>query len=204
MLATYSDLQTSISAWLKRSDLDAYIPDFISLCEAKFNRELRISAMEQRVTATLDEEYEDLPTDYAEMRSLQITGPYGRPLQFMPPEDLRRRFPEGCVGTPVNYTIIGDSLQFGPPPSGSYPLEMVYYTKFEALSDSAPTNWMLTNAPDVYLFGSLLEASPYIKNDARIPVWEAKYGQALNSVRNEDVRKRHSGSPLAMRPGVSS
>lgn len=200
---TYSDLQTSIANWLKRSDLTSHIPDFIALCEAKFNRELRISAMENRVTTTLDEEYEDLPTDFAEMRSLQITGVYGRPLQYMPPEDLRRRFPDG-LGTPTNYTIIGDTIQFGPAPNGSFPLEMVYYAKFEPLSNDEPTNWMLENAPDVYLFGSLLEASPFIKNDERIPVWEAKYMQALQSVRNEDVRKRHSGSPLVMRAGVSS
>lgn len=204
MLATYSGLQTSLARWLSRDNLTAYIPDFISLCEAKFNRDLRIQNMEQRVTATLDEEYEDLPTDFAEMRSISITGAEGRTLQYAPPEDLRLKYPDGTVGTPVLYTIIGTTIQFGPPPSGSFSMEMVYYKKFSALSASVTTNWMLTNAPDVYLYGSLAEAEPFIKNDARVALWKGLYEQAVSSVRDEDVRARHSGSPLVQRVGVSS
>lgn len=197
-ISTYSELQTAVENWLHRADLDSRIPEFIALCEAKFNRACRLQTMETRVTATLDEEYEDLPTDYLEMRSIQITGTSGRPLEYMPPEMLRIKY-RGAVSTPIHYTIIGDTLQFGPSPDGSYTMEMVYYKRIPALSDSQTTNWMLTNHPDVYLYGSLMEAEPFIMNDPRFPLWKSRYDQAIAEVMGEDQRKRFSGSPLMMR-----
>lgn len=203
-ITTYSELQTAVARWLKRSDLDSQIPDFITFCEADFNRNLRLQTMETRVTATLDEQYEDLPDDYLEMRRLKITGVDGKPLQYCPPEAQTLSNPDDAVGSTVTYSIIGTEIEFSRPPNGSYSMEMVYYKRIPALSDDEPTNWMLGNCPDLYLFGTLLQAAPYLMNDTRIPVWEAKYAKVLEDIRGEDVRKRHSGSPLVMRVGVSS
>ena len=202
-LDTYANLQTAIASYLHRADLTSAIPDFITLCEAGFNRELRIQTMETRVTATLDEEYEDLPDDYIEMRRLKIIGESGKPLQYRPPEDLTLANPRGEAGSTNWYTIIGNTIQFSRTPSG-WTMEMVYYKKIPVLSDSNTTNWMLTNNPDVYLYGALSAAAPYIVDDARLPVWKSLYAQAIQSVRDEDRAKRASGSPLVMRIGTSS
>jgi hypothetical protein len=78
-------------------------------------------------------------------------------------------------------------------------MEMIYYAQIPALSDSNTTNWMLTKNPDIYLYGALLEASPYIMNDTRIPIWEDKYTKAMASLKGADQRARHSGGAMVMR-----
>ena len=73
---------------------------------------------------------------------------------------------------------------------------MLYYKTFTALSDSATTNDMLTNNPNVYLYGTLLEAEPFIMNDQRIPVWLGAFAKAMAIIQNQDNKDRHSGSVM--------
>ena len=73
---------------------------------------------------------------------------------------------------------------------------MLYYKTFTALSDSATTNDMLTNNPDVYLYGTLLEAEPFLGNDQRVPLWLAAFQKAVDDIQNQDNKDRHSGSQL--------
>lgn len=197
MISTYTELKTAIAAWLHRSDLALLAPDFITLAEAKFNRDLRVAEMETRVTATLDEEYEDLPSDYLEMRRLLLTGADGKVLKYVTPDVLTTYNPDSSTGSVHWYTIIGSTIQFSKVP-GSLTMEMVYYARIPALSDSNADNWLLEKHPDIYLYGALLEASPYLMNDSRIPVWSAKLTEALSSLMGADARARHSGS-LTMR-----
>lgn len=192
-LSTFSELKTSIASWLHRADLTSNIPDFITLCEAKFNRTLRISTMETRVTATLDQQYENVPTDFLEMRTIQITGSDGNILEYVSPASFNHVYKTTDTGIPKLYTIIDGTIGFAPAPASSYTMEMVYYKRIPALSDSQTTNWMLTNHPDVYLYGSLAEAEAFIKNDPRIEVWKSQYERAVMQVREADERARWSG-----------
>ena len=73
---------------------------------------------------------------------------------------------------------------------------MLYYKTFTALSDSSTTSDMLTNNPDVYLYGTLLEAEPFIMNDERVPLWLAAFEKAVGDIQNQDNKDRHSGSQL--------
>lgn len=197
-LDTYANLQTAIASWLKKSGLTSSIPDFITLCEAKFTRTLRLSTMETRVTATLDQQYENVPTDFLEMRSIQITGDSGDTLEYVSPTSFNHIYQTTDTGTPRLYTIIDGTIAFDPAPDGSYTMELVYYKRIPALSSTQTTNWMLTNHPDVYLYGSLAEAEAFLKNDSRIPVWKAQYEQAVQQVREADQRERWPG-PLTIR-----
>ena len=193
-LSTYSELKTSIASWLHRADLTSQIPDFIDLCETKFNRVLRLSTMEVRSAATLDQQYETVPTDFLEMRSIQITGGSGGELQYLPPQQANDNYKTTDTGIPRFYTIVDGTIVFIPAPAGSYDMEMLYYKAIPALSDSATTNWMLTNHPDVYLYGSLKEAEAFIKNDPRLMTWKAQYEEALSQVMAADQRARWSGT----------
>ncbi len=195
-ITNYSELQTAAARWLARADLTTLIPDFITFAEAKFNRTLRTAEMETRLAMTLDEEYEDLPADYLEMRRLKVTGSDGRSLQYVTPEVMNSKNPTSAAGRAYWYTIIGSEIQFANVDSAS--LEMVYYAQIPALSASNTTNWLLTKYPDAYLYGTLLEAQPYIRNDARIAVWQGKLEETVGSIMGADVRARHSG-PLVMR-----
>jgi len=199
-LDTFSNLKTSIANWIHRDDLTSQIPDFITLCEAKINRVLRIAQVEVRATATLDGQYEGLPTDFLEMRSIQTTGATGHELEYVTPQKYNQEYKTSDSGNPVIYTIIGSEIAFGPPPQDSYTMEMVYYKGFTALSDSNTTNWVLTNHPDVYLYGSLLAAEAHIKNDPRIEPWRRQYDEAIMGIVEADSRARYPG-PLRIRRG---
>jgi len=89
-----------------------------------------------------------------------------------------------------------DELQLGPIPGSAQTIEMLFYKKFPALTATAPTNWMITNAPDVYLYGCLLEAEPFIMNDPRVQLWGTAFRQAIGDIQEQDNKDRHSGSAL--------
>lgn len=201
-LASYSDLTTAIGTWLKRADLASAAPDFITLCEAKVNRVLRINEVENRVTATLDEQYESLPTDFLEPRKLQITTSPSSELTYLTPSVMDARYPSPNSGRPFHYTIVGGSLKFEVTPSPSLLMELVYYVRVPALTAVAPTNWLMTNHPDVYLYGSLAEAEPYNKNDSRLAMWRGLYQAGIDQIIGADQRKRWGGR-LAMVPDIT-
>ena len=115
-LDTYANLQTSIASWLHRADLTSQIPDFIDLCETKFNRVLRLSTMEVRATATLDEQYEEVPTDFLEMRAIQITGGSGGMLSYLTPQQAQDSYKTNASGIPRFYTITDGCIVFYPTP----------------------------------------------------------------------------------------
>ena len=78
-------------------------------------------------------------------------------------------------------------------------MEMDYYRKFDALSTTITTNVMLTDNPDVYLYGALLEAEPFIKNDSRIQIWGTSFYKAIQDIQDQDSKDRHSGSEMRIR-----
>ena len=84
-LDNYSNLQTSIANWLARDDLTVEIPDFIALCEAEFNRELRIRSMETTETVTIDAEQEALPTGFLGVRSFFLNNNGKTKLTYISP-----------------------------------------------------------------------------------------------------------------------
>ena len=204
-LGTYTELKDAIADWLDRSDLTARIPDFIALAEARINRELRIRPMEVRSTmyATVDQQYFNLPGGYIQMRNIQLNTNPTTPLEYITPEMLDRLYGSTTTGKPRAYTLIGDEIQLAPIPDSSYQIEMAFYEKFTALGDgtsgTVTSNWLTKNAPDVLLYGALMEAEPFIKNDERVPVWLNGYSNAIDKLQKADQRDRHSGSAMRVR-----
>ena len=198
-ISTYSELQTAVANWLDRDDLTDRIPEFITLCEARFNRSLRIRAMETldiSVDTVAGTSTVALPTGYVQMRDINlITSPITQ-LQYLTPEIMNRVHAGSNSGKPETYTIIANKILFGPTPDAVYDISMLYYKTFDALSDSAPTNWVITNAPDVYLYGTLLEAEPFLMNDQRVQLWATALTQSINTLQEQDNKDRHSGSAL--------
>ena len=195
-LSTYDELKTSIANWADRDDLGNFIPDFIALCEARFNRELRLRSMEQKeYTNTVSGQANyALPVNYLQMREFRLNTEPTVSLQYVSPE-IYESWNVGS-GRPKWYTIIANEIRLGPVPAGVYEMEMLFWRKFPNLSSSVITNWMLQNAPDVYLYGSLLELEPFIQNDGRIAVWAQGYQKAITDIQFQDDKDRHSGSAL--------
>lgn len=189
-ISTYAELQTAVAGWLHRGDLTATIPDFISLAEAKLNRRLRLRAQETTATGTVSATVA-LPTSFIGMRSLTVSaGGKSYPLTYVAPELLTSE-----TGQPTSYTIIGDNIKFQNSTTG-YTYTLVYYVPFAALS--AGVNWLITNAPDVYLYATLMEASPYLKDDQRAGTWNQMLSEAINLIEKQDKGDRF-GSSLAVR-----
>jgi len=197
-ISTYAELQTAVANWLDRDDLTARIPEFIALAEARYNRELRIRKMETTATDTTvggTRSYA-LPTGWLQGRNMQLNTDPITPLEYLTPEMMDRLWAGSTTGKPLTFTIIGDNYLLGPAPDSAYTVELVYYKKFTALSDSATTNDMLTDNPDVYLYASLLEAEPFLANDARVQLWMAAFKEAITNIQNADSQDRHSGNAL--------
>ncbi|MGE0652252.1 MAG: hypothetical protein AB7P12_10945, partial [Alphaproteobacteria bacterium] len=158
-LGTYSELQSAVANWLARpgdATLTPFVPDFIRLAEARINRDLRLRTMEQRATAEVDTGYVALPDGFLEMRNLQLaTDPVTR-LELMSPEQIDGLRAGARSGRPRWYCILGGELRLAPVPDGNYTAEMTFWKRFDPLSLAEPTNWLLTNAPDIYLYATLI------------------------------------------------
>lgn len=211
-LSTYSELQSSIAGWLTRTDLTERIPDFIRMSEAKLNRVLFAPQMEQRATTnadtTTDEpEFISLPSDFQSMRTVRLDEETGKPrLEFMtkPQIDDYRYGIANVSGVPLYFAIVGSEMELAPTPNDDYSLEMVYRKNIPALSDDNTTNWLLDLAPDAYLYGALLEASAYMIDDERIPVWGSAFKSAVDSINDLSERRGYDAglSDISL-PGVN-
>jgi len=204
-LSTFTELKDAVADWLDRSDLTTRIPDFIALAEARINREIRIRPMEVRsiMYTTSGQKYFNLPGGYIQMRNIQLNTNPTTPLEYITPEMLDRLYGSSTTGKPRAYTLIGDEIQLAPIPDSAYTLEMAFYEKFTALGDgtsgTVTSNWLTKNAPDILLYGALMEAEPFIKNDERVAVWLNGYGNAIDKLQKADQRDRHSGSAMRVR-----
>jgi hypothetical protein len=199
-LSTYAELKTSVADWLNRSDLTAAIADFISLAEAQMERVLRNRNMLTRGTGNITTEYTALPTDFLDGLTLKLTGTNPiTPLQFetLNSLDQLQNTTYLSSGKPLFYAIIGSNFRVLPVPDSTYAYELDYYAKLAKLSATNTTNWLLTQAPDIYLYGSLLQAAPYLQNDERIPVWVALYTKGIDDLRLADNRSNQAGTMLA-------
>lgn len=199
--ATYSDLQTSIANYLARSDLTSQIPDFITFAENRLRRELRIRQMLKSVTtATVSgDSTVELPIDFLQVRDFVVMTNPITPMSYSSPSALSNDPRASEVGVPKSYTILASEFQVSPAPDGVYTLKMLYFAAPEYLSDSNTTNVFLTKAPDALLYASLIEAEPYLMNDARINTWGTMYDRALSSLTKSDEEGQYSGVPLAMK-----
>lgn len=198
-ISTYSDLQASLANWLHRGDLDALIPDFIALAEAKMSSDLESRQMEARttLTCTAGNAYVTLPTDMLEMRRLSIssTDPV-QVLSYRTPDELQADYPYSTTGRPVVFGVVGKQLQLAPIPDSAYTLELTYLQAIPVLSVANPTNWVLQSWPNAYLYGALCAAQPYLVNDERAAMFQALYKEAVDGINSIDW---YSGTTMKVR-----
>jgi|TARA_R110002020_G_C16103251_1_gene758864 hypothetical protein len=199
-LDSYSNLKTAIANYLNRTDLTSYLDDFIDLTEARHARELRLRPMITitKTKTTSGNKKIQLPSDYLQFVYIQLNSGSKNFLQFMSPNELSRIYGGEGNANPAYYSIMGDSIILGPTPSDNFTLEMAYYQKPPALNSTTTTNEILKNYPDLYLYGCLLEAQPFIMADERLPVWAEMYKTAVRNAEDGDAGEKHSGSPLQM------
>jgi hypothetical protein len=208
-ITSYATLQAAVTEWLARDQdatLIARIPTFIQLAEAKFNRELFVRQMETRSTTladttTTEPEFISLPSDFQSMRRIRLSSVSGKPhLDFKSGTQLDefRTSRGNAAGQPQFFTILGSEMELAPTPDANYTIEMVYRQSVPPLAINDP-NWLLTLAPDLYLYGALLESAPYIKEDARIQTWGLGFTTALDGLNRLGLTSTFNAGPFSMR-----
>lgn len=204
-LATYTDLITTLPSYAARDDLTTFWPLSVKLFEAKMNRSLQCKDMETRATTAVDTassepEFVSLPSNYQTMRRVRISSVSGKPrLVFLPNAmiDEKRFVAQNTTGQPIYFTVIGSEMELFPTPDSAYTIEMTYRTLIPNLQDNS-SNWLLTSHPDAYLYGCLLEAEPYMKNDARLQTWGTLLSQVIADINKIGMDEAFNAGPLQM------
>ena len=197
----YTDLKSTIAGYLARSDLTTQIPDFIRLAELRLRRDLRIRQMLKSVTtATVGgDSTVELPSDFLEVRDFVVVGDPIQPLNYYSPSAFNRNTRSWMSGQPGDYTVLALDFQLAPIPDGIYELKLFYFAAPEFLSDTNASNAFLANTPDALLYGALLEAEPYLMNDARINTWGTMFDRSMASITRSDEEGQYSGVPLVIK-----
>lgn len=197
-ITNYATLQSTIADYLNRADLTSQIQTFIQFAEADLNTRLRDRSMIIRSQATSNQEYVQLPADWLEAINLQIIGGMS-PLRYITLDESDIVNTTRVLTSPGFYSLMNGAIELVPPPAHDVDIEMVYYGKIPSLSDAVTTNWLLTKAPDVYLYGALTHAAPFLMDDARIQTFGQIYLARVQSLQDESQKSLHSGSPLIAR-----
>lgn len=201
VITDYSSLKTAVADYLARSDLSSYVPNFIQNCESTIYKNLRIRAMETALNVTIASGVATVPTDFVALKYAYVNMVPVQTLDWQPPEMIYAHYPvRSGADIPLEISIEATNFIFGPFP-GNYTVKGIYYARLAALSDSNTTNWFTSYAPDLLLYGALLDASPFLKDDKRIPVWQMFYQRAFDAVSNESQRQRSALGSIATRLG---
>lgn len=189
-LANYSDLKTAIADWLDRNDLSGNVEDFITLAEARLNRELEAvettntSLTGTEASRTVDISALDLIEPIACYLSSAATDE--AEVEFVPPGSFEY---ETTSGFPDIVSVDGTNLIFNRPLDAAYSIRLRYRGRF-ALSDSSPTNDLLTNHPDVYLAASLVWSGTFTRDDTLIAGFSALLDGFLRETKNHLAQKK--------------
>lgn len=175
-LTTYEGLKASLANWLNRTDLAAEIPDFIALAEDRLSQEVRIPTIEKTISITLDSNGAfDIPADFLELKYAFYNN---NPLERVSLTELRSSLITS--GSPEIFAREERKFIFQPIPTmtATDKLNLIYYKNVPVLSVLNPTNELLEMGPQLYLYGSLVEASNFLGSDPSR--WETSYQSALS------------------------
>lgn len=198
-LTDFNGLKSAIALWSRRDDVTNSLDDFISLAENDIDKSLQLRTNEKRALATINnvDRFITLPTGFIEMRSLRI-------LVGVDWEDVMFRVPDGLniketAGTPYFYTI-NKQIEFDRVPDQSYQLEMVYYKKLTPLSATNTTNNVLTDYPDLYLYGALTHLYKWARDEENASYYDNIFNQAIARANMQEKRGRYGASPQIALP----
>jgi hypothetical protein len=181
----YSELQANVATYLHRTDLTAVIPTFIQLAEGYLFREISPPETEIVATGVTVSGYAVLPSDFGTLQRLTVTsGGVTRALEYIALANVGTEVAEA----PGYYSFEAGKLRIYGTSDGQ-PYTLHYLPGMEPLSDSNTSNWLLANAPDLYLYASCLEGAKYIRDDQEGVKLQTLVTASIDSVRRVAERK---------------
>ena len=139
-----------------------------------------------------------LPSDFLELREVHIEASPDKPLAYRTPQFVEH-VRDALSGDPVFYSVEQQLLTFAAQAPAAMDFSALYFQKIPALTSAAPTNWLLTTHPDVYLYASLAQAEGFATNDERIPLWKQLLDEGLSEIRQVGDLVRIGGESTTRR-----
>lgn len=191
----YASLKTEVAQWLNRegmTELTGKTDTFLAMAQRRIFRDMNLRCLEATATSTTS--VPALPATFLRVRSLYLTnGSSAWPLKTASPQIMAAA--SSYTDAPQWYEIDGTDLRFAPSPDSDYTYVLKYYQSIPLLSGGNITNWFTTNCPELILFGALLEASVYLKDDQRTEMWRSRFEEVKKSLQDsEDNADRDGGS----------
>jgi len=188
---TYDSLVQDLTDYCERSDTPFLnqIPRFIMMAENRIASESKPLGFQRTVTGTLNSNTLAKPIRWRKTKSLSlIVGAEKKYLYNRSYEYLRSYWPDpSLTDVPYFYADYDYEHYFiAPTPDLNYEFELQYYERPEPLSEVNQTNWTTQYAPQLLLYGAMMEAMPFLKTSERIPEFQALYDRALGAISNED------------------
>jgi len=187
MITDYNSLVLAIMDRMNDDTLEPYIPEFIQLAEASFNR--RLYNLDTEGTASIPADATlPMPTDYKGSMSIRIDD--NRPMPQLSADDFLNKWARSTPALPENFSIFGGLIRLGPAPDAAYTVTMTYLRTLTPLSATNPSNWLLEQHPDLYLNGALVEAESRGWNDDRAVLINQKVEGTIAEINAYDGRRR--------------
>jgi len=198
-ITNYTTLQAAIGNWLARADLTAEIPDFIAMAESEMDQKLRCQYNESSASTAISSGVIAVPTGYMAMKACYIDK--AEPV-YLEPKTLSfilQEYPSNNSGEPRFFARRTTDFVFGPYPDSNYTIQQYFYKKLDIATDT--TNSVLTNARDVYLYGSLYHAAIFTGEGEKEQRWGNKFWATMNALNEGEIRNSVSGGPIAAAVG---
>lgn len=202
VITSYSTLLTAVADYLAKSNLSTFTPNFVQNWEEKFLRQPMNFGrwMETSLSSAISSSVLAVPSAYLGLKYAYVDGSPASRLDRVSLNQLYGTYPRGGDSARPRW-ISRDTTNFvfGPIPDSDYTIKGVYWAKptlLRSFASDAAAHWIIVNAPDLALYGALLEAQPFLMNDKRIPTWDGFYKQALQNYRDLQREEDVSGSPI--------
>ena len=193
---TYDSLVNDIETYLERTDQATIdkIPQFIMLAEQVIAAELKFLGNLMVVESNMvqGEPVIDKPARWRKTVSMNVTVAGEKtPVLLRKYEYLREYWPDATQTDVPKFYCDYDYTHWlvAPTPASAYTFEVLYYERSQPLDSSNQTNWFTEYAPQALLYGSLLQAMPFLKNDERMVMWQAQYSQIMGILKTEDIAR---------------
>ena len=206
-MTTYTEIALKVEQWLNRegfTSLTDQTEDLILMGQRRIFRQLRVDDMLVVDSAfVIDSTTESVPTDYKAAYTFSISLAGGQAdMRSTPIRNLRK---SGTSGIPRFFSKVGSNFYFGPSPDGTYTAELIYYAEPTLIDTGNATNWLSLQTPELIMFAALIEASLFLKDDARVQYWEAKFQNVFKSMEQEsEEESRDAGGLSIVSEGITS
>lgn len=193
---TYTSLYNDISSYLERTDAQtlAKIPTFIMLAEQTLASEIKFlgNLTVNQSNMVSGNPVITKPARWRKTVSMNVTvNGVRQPVFLRTYEFMRQYWPDEAEEDVPKYYGDYDYSHWlvAPTPAAAYDFEVMYYEEVQPLDATNQTNWFTQYAPQAMLYGSLLQAMPFLKNDERMPMWRAEYDKIVAQLKTENIQR---------------